>query len=91
MYACVFADGGCVWSRGDEIVTHYVAGLVYDEKGCPYKYVGYGDLPADTVERFWTNHVETCVDVITPNSWRQMLCSHSLSLSLSFRSFWRVL
>ena len=35
---------------------------------CPSKYVGYGDLPAVTVQRFWTNHVETCVGVITPNS-----------------------
>ena len=35
---------------------------------CPYKYVGYGDLPAVTVQRFWTNHVETCVGVITLNS-----------------------
>ena len=31
---------------------------------------GTGDLPAVTVQRFWTNHVETCVGVITPNAWR---------------------
>ena len=46
----------------------------------PYKHVGYGDLPAFTVQCFWINQVETCVDAITPNSWRQMLGSLSLSL-----------
>ena len=51
----------------------------------PYKHVGYGDLPAFTVQCFWINQVETCcVDAITPNSWRQMLWSLSLFLSLSF-------
>ena len=28
----------------------------------------HGDLPAVMVQRFCTNHVETCVGVITPNS-----------------------
>ena len=51
---------------------------------CSYKYVRYGDLPVVKVQRFWTNHVETCVGVITPNFCRQMLCTHSLSLYLSF-------
>ena len=26
----------------------------------PYRYIGYGGLLADTVQRIWTNHVETC-------------------------------
>ena len=48
-----------------------------------YKNVGYGDLPAFTVQCFWINHVETRVGAITLNSGRQMLCSLSLSLFLS--------
>ena len=26
----------------------------------PYRYIGYGGLLADPVQRIWTNHVETC-------------------------------
>ena len=26
----------------------------------PYGYIGYGGLLADTVQRIWTNHIETC-------------------------------
>ena len=42
-------------------------------------HVGYGDLPAVTVSRFWTDHVESRVGVVTPHFGRQM---HLLSLSL---------
>ena len=49
------------------------------------------DLPAVTVRRFWIHHVETCVDVITPNVWAQLCRTvggryslfHSLFISLS--------
>ena len=72
------------------IYPRYMPVQAYRVKGtrCPYEYVGCSDLPAVTVQRFWTNHVETCVGVITPNSWRQMLCSHFLSpFSLFLTSF----
>ena len=51
-------------------------------RGCPYKYVGYGNLPTVTVQRFWTNNVETNVGVITPSSRGR--CSLSLTPSCLF-------
>ena len=57
--------------------------------GCPYKYVGYGDLPAATVQRFWNmcghNYAKLLeADALLPLSFFFSLSLLSLFLTCPF-------
>ena len=43
---------------------------------------GYGDLPLVAVSCSWTNHVESCVGVVTPHFERKMQHLSLILLSL---------
>ena len=48
-----------------------VVTCVKNQGGCPYEYLGYGDLSAVMVSCFRTNHVESRVGVVAPRFGRQ--------------------